>query len=154
LNKIAVIALGSNQGDRHAHLTYAVERLAELLDGVRVSSTIESAPAAPATLQDPHYLNAVAIGTTSLSARALLASLLEIERLCGRSRPYPGAPRTLDLDLVLLGDEIVKEPGVEVPHPRFRERRFVLEPLVELAPDLVDPMTGLTIRALLERLRP
>jgi len=70
----------------------------------------------------------------------------------GRQRPYPGAPRTIDLDLLLYGDAVIEEPGLTVPHPRFRDRRFVLEPLAEVAPDWVDPVTGLTIADLLRAL--
>lgn len=92
------------------------------------------------------------IGATSLEPRDLLDRLLAIERDRGRTRPHAGAPRTLDLDLILLGDLVVKEPRLEVPHPRFRERRFVLEPLAELAPGLVDPVTGQTVAQLLERI--
>jgi 2-amino-4-hydroxy-6-hydroxymethyldihydropteridine diphosphokinase len=152
LNKTAAIALGSNQGDRRAHLDYAVGRLNQLLENVRVSTFIESSPAAPAHPADPAYLNAVVMGATALPARALLEELLRIEVGRGRTRPHSGAPRTLDLDLILLGEDIVHEEGLEVPHPRFRERRFVLEPLAELEPDLRDPITGLTIERLLERL--
>ncbi|MGE5815126.1 MAG: 2-amino-4-hydroxy-6-hydroxymethyldihydropteridine diphosphokinase [Acidobacteriota bacterium] len=151
MNKTAVIALGSNQGDRRAHLDYAVRELSGLLADVRVSAFIESPPAAPARPTDPQYLNAVAVGSTPLAARALLDELLRVERLRGRTRPEVGAPRTLDLDLILLGSDIIHEQGLQVPHPRFRERRFVLEPLAEVAPDLVDPVTGLTTRELLER---
>jgi len=75
---------------------------------------------------------------------------LTIERERGRERPYPGAPRTLDLGLILFGDAVIDEPGLVVPHPRFRERRFVLEPLAEIAPELVDPFSGSTIRELLD----
>ena len=84
----------------------------------------------------------------------MLDALLEIERARGRERPFRGAPRTLDLDLLLFGDAIVEEPGLIVPHPRLRERRFVLEPLVEIAADLRDPVTGLTAGELLGRLTP
>jgi 2-amino-4-hydroxy-6-hydroxymethyldihydropteridine diphosphokinase len=94
------------------------------------------------------FLNAAAVGETDLPARALLDELLAIERRFGRDRPYPGAPRTLDLDLILYGDSIIGEEGLIVPHPRFRERRFVLAPLAEIAPDWVDPVTGRTIRDL------
>lgn len=154
MSSLAVIALGSNQGDRGAHLAYAVEALKRTLDGVRVSPAAESPPVFPARPDDPEYLNAVAVGFTALPPRPVLDELLRIERARGRTRPHPGAPRTLDLDLILLGDWVVTEEGLEVPHPRFRERRFVLEPLAELAPNLVDPVTGLTMHALLTRLRP
>lgn len=152
MSNLAAIALGSNKGDRRAHLSYAVEELRLFLEGLHVSTAIESPPVSPAGPNDPAYLNAVAIGWTTLSARAVLDRLLRIEAERGRTRPHVGAPRTLDLDLVLLGNEIVKEAELEVPHPRFRERRFVLEPLAELAPDLIDPVTGLTIRELADRL--
>ncbi len=149
MSRPVVVGLGSNQGDRAAHLAYAVGALGRVLDGVRVSTPADTPPAPPARAGDPTYLNAVAVGTTKRSAREVLDELLAIERARGRARPRQGAPRTLDLDLILLGDQVIREPGLELPHPRFRERRFVLEPLAELAPDLVDPVTGLTIRKLL-----
>jgi 2-amino-4-hydroxy-6-hydroxymethyldihydropteridine diphosphokinase len=149
--RTAAIALGSNEGDRRAHIDYAVSRLSAALDGVRVSACLETAPAPPARESDPPYLNAVLVGQTSLDAASLLGLLLAIERERGRARPHAGAPRTLDLDLILLGDVVVKEPGVEVPHPRFRERRFVLEPLASIAPDLIDPVTGRTMAQLLRQ---
>ena len=91
------------------------------------------------------------VGDTWASPRALLDDLLAIERERGRARPISGAPRTLDLDLVLYGAEQVDEPGLVVPHARFRERLFVLEPLAELVPDWIDPVSGETISALLQR---
>ncbi len=93
------------------------------------------------------------VGETELSPQALLDELFAIERERGRARPFSGAPRTLDLDLVLFGDARLEAPGLLVPHPRFRERLFVLEPLAELTPDWIDPVTGETISALLRRAR-
>jgi 2-amino-4-hydroxy-6-hydroxymethyldihydropteridine diphosphokinase len=84
----------------------------------------------------------------------LLDRLLAIEAERGRERPHPGAARTLDLDLILYGDELIEEPGVQVPHPRFREREFVLRPLREIAPDWVDPLSGKTIAELASAVRP
>ncbi|OLD13949.1 MAG: 2-amino-4-hydroxy-6-hydroxymethyldihydropteridine diphosphokinase [Acidobacteria bacterium 13_1_40CM_3_65_5] len=146
------IALGSNVGDRRAHLDFAVDRLRTLLDNLKVSSYYETEPAGVPEPQ-PLFLNAAAVGETTLSARALLDALLAIERERGRERPYANAPRTLDLDLVLFGDVVIQEPDLVVPHPRFRERRFVLEPLAQIAPDLADPVTRLTIADLLRRAR-
>jgi 2-amino-4-hydroxy-6-hydroxymethyldihydropteridine diphosphokinase len=81
----------------------------------------------------------------------LLERLLEIEEERGRSRPYPTAPRTLDLDLILYGDQIIDEEGLSVPHPRFRQREFVLRPLAEIAPQMIDPVTGVTVREISNR---
>ena len=146
------ISLGSNVGDRRAHLDFAVERLRTLLDHLSVSSYYETEPVGVTGVQ-PLFLNAAAVGETKLSARALLDALLAIERERGRERPYLNAPRTLDLDLVLFGDAVIDEPGLVVPHPRFRERSFVLEPLASIAPALVDPVTGLTVTDLAHRTR-
>jgi 2-amino-4-hydroxy-6-hydroxymethyldihydropteridine diphosphokinase len=145
----AAIALGGNLGDRRAHLDYAVSRLKELLDDIKVSSYIETAPVGVSGDQ-PAFLNGAAVGRTTLSARELLTELLAIERERGRERPFAGAARTLDLDLVLFGDDVVEEIGLVVPHPRFRERRFVLEPLAQIAPVMVDPITGKTVAQLLQ----
>lgn len=147
------IALGSNLGDRRAHLACAVARLRPHLAGLRQSSVIETAAEEVPDPQPP-YLNGVVIGQSSLPPRALLDLLLGIERERGRRRPHRYAARTLDLDLILYGSQTVEEPGLQVPHPRFRERRFVLAPLAEVAGDWVDPVTGLTISALLRRLAP
>ena len=143
------IALGSNLGDRAAHLQHAASRLAELLASLKISRWIETEPVGVGS--QPRFLNGAAAGTTMLSARPLLEALLAIERERGRERPFAGAARTLDLDLVLFGDAVIDEPGLVVPHPRFRERRFVLEPLVEIAPEMVDPVTGLTVSEILRQ---
>ena len=148
---IAAIALGSNLGDRQAHLDHAVTRLHQLLRGLTVSQYRDTAPV---QMRGPQrlVLNAAAVGDTALSAREVLDALLAIEQERDRERPFPHAPRTLDLDLILFGDLVMEEPGLVVPHPRFRERRFVLEPLAEIAPKLLDPVSGLTVRELLSRL--
>lgn len=148
---IVAIALGSNLGDRDAHLDFAVSRLSQFLSDLTVSSRYDTAPV-DVVGDQPTYLNAALVGGTVLDPHALLRELQAIELADGRERPYANAPRTLDVDLILYGQSIVDELGLVVPHPRFRERAFVLEPLAEVAPDLVDPVTGLTVRALLARL--
>lgn len=148
----AVVAIGSNLGDRRAALAFAAERLSAVLSDVSLSEPIETEPGGEGFETQPLFLNAVIVGETSLTARALLDELMAIERAFGRERPHPRAPRTLDLDLVLLGDEIIDEPDLHVPHPRFRERFFVLGPLAHLAPDIRDPVTGLRVAELLRNL--
>ena len=143
------VALGSNLGDRHSHLAFAVDRLRTVLDDLRVSSWHETD--AVAVGPQPRYLNGAVTGRSEQSAEDLLKELQQIERDRGRERPHPGAARTLDLDLLLYGEMVVDRPSVRVPHPRYRERLFVLEPLAEIAPDWRDPETGLTVRELLKR---
>ena len=144
------VALGSNLGDRRSNLDFAVSRLESILANLRVSSYRETDPV-DVPGQQPSFLNAAAVGETAMTARELLDGLLAIERERGRERPFPGAARTLDLDLVLFGDLVTDDATLTVPHPRFRERRFVLEPVAEVAPDLVDPVTGLSVAELLKR---
>jgi 2-amino-4-hydroxy-6-hydroxymethyldihydropteridine diphosphokinase len=142
LNSVA-IALGSNLGDRESHLTYAVRRLREVFTDIKVSRWRETAPVGVAP--QPQFLNGAVVGRTTLTPREVLDLLLAIERERGRTRPFEGAPRTLDLDLILYGQEVIDDPGLRVPHPRFRERLFVLEPLAEIAADWVDPETRKTV---------
>ena len=144
------IALGSNLGDRERNLRDALRALAPSIGALRVSSFHDTAPVGVGP--QPQFLNAAAVGETALSPRALLDLLLATEQAFGRERPYPGAPRTLDLDVILYGDQIIDEPGLIVPHPRFRERRFVLEPLAEVAAGWRDPVTRKTIEELLRAL--
>jgi 2-amino-4-hydroxy-6-hydroxymethyldihydropteridine diphosphokinase len=146
------IALGSNLGYRERHLREAIAAIGPRVAGLRVSSFYDTAPAGVG--EQPRFLNAAATGSTTLQARELLETLLGIEATLGRTRPHPGAPRTLDLDLILYGDRIIEEQDLTIPHPRFRERRFVLEPLAEIAADWVDPVTGRTMRELMSGLLP
>ena len=147
---VVAISLGSNLGDRRSHLDYAVDALQLDLADVTVSTFLETQPVGVGP-EHGTYLNAAVVGRTQLPARLLMERLLEIEEERGRTRPYPLAPRTLDADLVLYGDRIIEEDGLSVPHPRFREREFVLRPLVEIAPGLIDPVTGKSIAELFHR---
>jgi len=149
LTRVA-IALGSNLGDREGYLRAALAALGTSVHHLRVSTFHETAPVGVGP--QPTFLNAVAVGDTALTPRELLDTLLDVERELGRERPYPGAARTLDLDLILYDEAIMDAPELTVPHPRFRERRFVLEPLAELAPDWRDPVTGRTVEELLRGL--
>lgn len=147
------IALGSNLGDRDAQLDEAEDRLAALLSGAVSSARYETA-AVGGPPGAPDFLNEVVVGTTLISPRALLQALQAIEDAAGRERPFPNAPRTLDLDLILYGDFVIDEPGLHVPHPRFRDRDFVLQPLADVAGDWVDPVSGRSVQDLFDTLPP
>lgn len=149
---MVVVAFGSNVGDRERYIRAAATQVASFLSDFRLSPLIETAPVGAGTERDPPYLNAVGVGESALPPLELLRRLQAIEAAAGRTRPYLNAPRTLDLDLILSGGEILRSGELQVPHPRFRERRFVLEPLAGLVPDLRDPETGLTMRELLARM--
>ena len=134
---VAFVGLGSNLGDR----ARAIQSAAELIGARRLSSIRETEPWGVS--DQPRFLNAVAEVDTHLSAWGLLERLLEVERGLGRVRAGPRwGPRTIDLDLLVYGGERIDEPGLTVPHPRLAERLFALEPLAELAPDLVIPGIG------------
>ncbi|HYS51517.1 MAG TPA: 2-amino-4-hydroxy-6-hydroxymethyldihydropteridine diphosphokinase [Burkholderiales bacterium] len=138
----AFIGLGANLGDPEAQVHRAFAALAEL-PGTRLlaaSSLYRSAPVGVVAQLD--FVNAVAEVETALTARALLEALLAEERRFGRTRGFPNAPRTLDLDLLLYGDRVIAEPGLVVPHPRMHERAFVLAPLAEIAPEIAIPGMG------------
>jgi len=133
----AYISLGSNLGDREAMIRAAIEALPGV---VAVSELRETEPVG--VVDQPPFLNGAARLETELSARELLEALIAVERQLGRERHERWGPRTIDLDLLLYGSDMLEEPGLTVPHPRLHERRFALEPLAELAPSLVVPGRG------------
>ncbi len=133
----AFVGLGANLGDTRATLDAALAALAGL-PGTRLLARSGYYRSAPLDAGGPDYLNAVARLETALDAEALLDALQAIEQAHGRERPYVNAPRTLDLDLLLYGDERIASPRLTVPHPRMRERAFVLLPLLEIAPERAD----------------
>lgn len=148
--RLALIALGANLGDRLATLRAAVARLGQEpgIALLRASSAFDTAPVGPP--DQPRYLNAAVALRTELGPHALLARLLVIEREFGRDRSGSRwGPRTLDLDLVLFGEWEIDDGRLQLPHPRFRERAFVLLPLAEIAPGARDPVTGESIESLL-----
>ena len=140
-NIIAYIGIGANLGDARANVADAVERLRRL-PGCELRAVSAMYRTAPIDSSGDDYINAVARIATALEAEALLAALHEIELAHGRERPYRNAPRTLDLDVLLYGDEQIASPTLTVPHPRMTERAFVLVPLLELAPDISVPGKG------------
>ncbi len=146
------VALGSNLGDRDAHLAAALDaiRSSPRIELVRMSPVFETDPVGPPP-QGP-YLNAVAEVRSELGPRELLDRLLEIEAEQGRTRSgLRDSARSLDLDLLLFGDRVIDEPGLQVPHPRLHTRAFVLAPLAALAARAVHPVLGVTIQKLAER---
>ena len=134
---VAYVGLGANLGDREATIRAAVGALPGV---IAVSALRETDPVG--MTEQPRFLNGVAALRTALAPRELLDVLIAVERRLGRERGERWGPRTIDLDLLLYGGETVDEPGLTVPHPRLHERRFVLEPLAELDPELVVPGRG------------
>jgi len=151
--KTAFLALGSNIGDREANLRDAVDRLAsDEIHVLRRSSLYETAP--QEMLDQPSFLNAVVEVETSLLPMQLLARIREIEREMGRQRIAPKGPRNIDIDILFYGRAVITTQELEVPHPRLAQRRFVLEPLAEIAPDFRHPVTGKTASEILAALEP
>ncbi len=150
---IAYIALGANLGDREHNLRLGLTTLSALpdIEVVRVSSFLDN-PSVGGPADSPPFLNAAAMLRTSLSPRALLKVLLSIEQQLGRVRTTKNAPRPLDLDLLLYDNLVSREPDLVLPHPRMHERRFVLAPMAEIAPDLIHPVLQLSMRDLLAKL--
>ena len=143
-----VFALGGNLGEPVAALRQAATRLASVLDAPRVSAVYRTAPEGGA--DQPPYFNAALAGGTTLSPGEVLELVLAVEAEAGRERPYPGAARTLDVDVVFLGDTVVDVPGLRIPHPRWSRREFVVVPLMDIVPDFRDPETGRTVRDVAE----
>ncbi|MHC4600621.1 MAG: 2-amino-4-hydroxy-6-hydroxymethyldihydropteridine diphosphokinase [Planctomycetota bacterium] len=141
----AYIALGSNQGDRRDHLDRGLRAIASL-PATRLLRCSSYHWTPPWGLRDqPWFLNAAAAVVTELPPQALLEGLLGAERDAGRVRAEPWGPRTLDLDILLYGDRVVEEEGLALPHPRMTERAFVLEPLAEIAADVIHPVSGRSV---------
>jgi 2-amino-4-hydroxy-6-hydroxymethyldihydropteridine diphosphokinase len=138
---IAYIGIGANLGDARSNVEDALGRLAAL-PATRLLRRSSHYRSAPVDSSGDDYINAVACIDTALAAGDLLAALHAIELAHGRERPYRNAPRTLDLDILLYGDEIIDLPALHVPHPRMHERAFVLAPLLEIAPDAELPGRG------------
>ena len=136
----ALLGLGSNIGDREAHLAHALRRLAAEAELTALSPVYETEPVG--YLDQPSFLNLVVAVRTALEPRELLDLARRIEGERARERPFRGAPRTLDIDLLLYGDREEHEPGLEVPHPRMHERAFVLAPLLDVDPGAAEPGTG------------
>ena len=146
--KIAYLGLGSNLGDRHANLAAAITRLAgENVRVLRASSIWETEPRD--LLDQPWFLNQVIEVESDLLPRQLFQRIQRVEREMGRQRRTPKGPRVIDIDILLYGNAVVKADDLEIPHPRMTERRFVLAPLAELAPDLRHPVSQRTVRELL-----
>jgi 2-amino-4-hydroxy-6-hydroxymethyldihydropteridine diphosphokinase len=151
---LALVALGSNLGARETHVAGAIGALGAVprtrlvaVSNVRETAAEGCPPGSGA------FLNAVALLETQLAPRALLAELQELEARAGRVRAVRNAPRTLDLDLLLHGDAVLDEPGLQLPHPRLHLRAFVLEPACDVAPRLRHPVLGRTLRELRDALR-
>ena len=146
---LVYLALGSNIGDRESHLRSAIPGLSSHgVQILRCASIYSTEP--KEVLDQPWFLNTVVEGNTSLNPAELLGSCLAVEEDNFRKRTISKGPRTLDIDIIFHGDEIVRKPGLAIPHPLFSSRRFVLEPLAEIAADFVDPISRKTVRQLLE----
>jgi len=150
--KIVYLSLGSNVGDRETHLARARERLNA--DGLRLLRASAIYETEPRDFPDqPWFLNQVVEIESGLFPKQLLERTQKIERALGRIPTHPKGPRTIDIDILLYGDTILSTPGLEIPHARLPDRRFVLEPLAELAPDLRHPRTGSTVSEMLAQVK-
>ncbi len=144
----AYICAGSNLGDRTSNLAYALQSLGSGGSVTTVSSYFETEPVG--FRDQPWFLNIAIELSTTLSPFDLLALCMDIERSLGRTRPFQNAPRTIDLDILLYGDLILNHQELIIPHPRLHERKFVLTPLAQIAPELIHPVLKKSIRSLLQ----
>ena len=144
----AYISAGTNLGDRRANLRFALDSLAKREVVSNASSVYETEPVG--FLEQPWFLNQVIELKTDLVPPELLSLCREIEASRGRIRTFPNAPRILDLDILLYGDIVINEEGLIIPHPRLAERKFVLEPLVQIAPNVIHPLLKKPMRSLLQ----
>jgi 2-amino-4-hydroxy-6-hydroxymethyldihydropteridine diphosphokinase len=145
----AVIAIGSNLGNRELNIDSAIAELAKIVEITHLSTNYETDPVGGP--EQPKYLNAITIAETELDPRELLIAMLEIEKKLGRTREVHWGPRTLDLDLIIFGDEVIDSEVLVLPHPRAHERRFVLEPWLEIDPDAFIPGIG-KVESILQRI--
>ena len=150
LPELVYLSLGSNVGDRAAYLRAAIERLAEVGTVKATSGLYETEPV---DFRDqPWFLNCAVALETGKTPRELLAHALAIEEGMGRRRTRGKGPRIIDIDILLFGDRVIDEPGLKIPHPAMQERRFVLEPLAEIASGVLHPAIKKTARQLLAEL--